>query len=322
MIGSRLVRALLEAGHEVAVIDNLWRGQLRYLTSLDGFDPGTMFHQIDLSDPENASRTRDVLTGCDSVVHLADIVAGIGYVFNNQYEILRVNNLINTHVLRACADTDVPRVLYAGTACSFPKHLQMSLGSVLVETQLFPAEPESAYGWSKLLGTLELQYMAEQHGVTASTLMLHNVYGPNCDVEPARSQVIPSLIRRMIELEEGATLTVWGSGKQGRAFVHVDDIARAFVAALDCDADVLAPIIQIGPGYCTSIRELVETLRDRVIRKDLLIEYDRTKPEGDIGRCADFSLAQRVLGWSPQVDLEAGLTETHNWIDAELRARI
>lgn len=321
MIGSRLVRALLESGDTVSVIDNLWRGQLRYLTALDGFDAGTMFHDIDLSDPGAVSRTRDVLDGCDALVHLADIVAGIGYVFNNQYEIFRVNNLINTNVLRACADARTARVLYAGTACSFPRHLQMSLDSVLVESQLFPAEPESAYGWSKLAGTLELQFMAEQYDLTASTLMLHNVYGPNCDVEPARSQVIPSIIRRIIELEDGGTLSVWGSGKQGRAFVHVDDVTRAFVAALDCDADQLAPVIQIGPGHCTSIRELVETLQ-RVASKNIRIEYDRTKPEGDIGRCADFSLAQRVLGWSPQVDLEAGLTETFDWIESELRIRV
>jgi nucleoside-diphosphate-sugar epimerase len=320
MIGSRLVRAFAERGDDVLVIDNLWRGRLANITGIPRYDVTRAFHNIDLSDAASIPAARKLFAGCDAVVHLADIVAGIGFVFNNQYEVFRVNNLINTNAFRAVAESGVKRVLYAGTACSFPRKLQLSIDSVLVEDQLFPAEPESAYGWSKLMGSLELQFMAERQGMQTATLMLHNVYGPNCDVDPKRSQVIPSIIRRIIELKDGDPLTVWGSGRQGRAFVHVDDIARAFVAALQ--RDDLPPYIQIGPPRCTSIRELVETLRDKVVRRDFPIHYDTTKPEGDIGRCADYSLANQTLGWSPQVSLEDGLRNTYDWIRSELtRAR-
>lgn len=317
MIGSRLVRALCEAGNEVVVIDNLWRGKLRHLESIPGFDVTSHFHKLDLADERERPQVVRIFEKCDAVIHLADIVAGIGYVFTNQYEIFRVNNLINTNVVKACADAGVAKVLYAGTACSFPKQLQLSLDSVLREEQLFPAEPESAYGWSKLVGSIELQYMAAAHGTSATTLILHNVYGPNCDLDPKRSQVIPSIIRRMVELDEGGTLTVWGSGNQGRAFLHVDDVATAFMSALV--AEDLPPVIQFGPDYCTSIRELVETLRDTVIGKDIKVEYDTTKPEGDIGRCADYSLATKLLGWSPNVSFEDGLADTYRWISEELR---
>jgi GDP-D-mannose 3',5'-epimerase len=317
MIGSRLVRALSEAGHNVVVVDNLWRGKLSNLHGIRGFDPAASFYNIDLSDSTACGGFTKLLGSCDAVVHLADIVAGIGYVFNNQYEVFRVNNLINTNVFRAIADARVRKVLYAGTACSFPKKLQQSLDSMLVEDQLFPAEPESAYGWSKLMGSLELQFMAERSGMKTATLMLHNVYGPNCDIDPRRSQVIPSIIRRIVELKEGETLSVWGSGRQGRAFVHVDDIADAFVAALETDD--LPPFIQIGPDHCTSIRELVETLRDKVVNRDIPIHYDTTKPEGDIGRCANYSLAKKVLGWSPKISVEDGLRDTYRWISAEVQ---
>lgn len=318
MIGTRLVRALLEGGHDVTVIDNLWRGKLRNLEEIDGFDVATRFHQLDLADIANVPRARELFAKADAVIHLADIVAGIGYVFNNQYEIFRVNNTINTNVFHACADAGVARILYAGTACSFPKNLQLSLDSVLREDQLFPAEPESAYGWSKLMGSLELQYLSERHGTKSSTLMLHNVYGPNCDVDPRTSQVIPSIIRRIIELKDGEALSVWGSGRQGRAFLHVDDVASAFVAALE--REDLPPVIQIGPDRCTSIRELVETLRDRVAGKHFEITYDTTKPEGDLGRCADYSIATRELGWHPRVEFEDGLRETWTWIEGEVGA--
>jgi GDP-D-mannose 3',5'-epimerase len=317
MIGSRLVRTLAEQGWDVVVVDNLWRGKLSNLEGIAGFDAAKSFRLLDLAERTAIEPLSAILRSCHAVVHLADIVAGIGYVFNNQYEVFRQNNLINTNTFCACAEAGVKRILYAGTACSFPKNLQLSLTSVLTEKQLFPAEPESAYGWSKLMGSLELQFLAERHGIAASTLMLHNVYGPNCDLDPKRSQVIPSIIRRMLELPDDGTLVVWGSGNQGRAFIHVDDVTSAFMSALGKDA--LSPYIQIGPDYCTSIRELVETLRDRVIRKPLVIEYDTSKPEGDIGRCADYSLASRELGWKPRVSLKQGLAETVDWIADELR---
>jgi len=317
MIGSTLLTKLVGLGNDVIVIDNLWRGKKENIDSIPNWDYNTSFFNIDLSDPTNENHIINAIQSCDVVIHLADIVAGIGYVFNNQYEIFKVNNQINSNLFSACAKSGIKKIIYAGTACSFPKDLQMSLTAVLKEEQLFPAEPESAYGWSKLMGTLELQYMAEKFNINVTTLMLHNVYGPNCDLDPKRSQVIPSIIKKMIELNPGEVLQVWGSGNQGRAFIHVDDIANAFILTLN--KTDLPKIIQIGPSYCTSIKELVLTLRDKILKKDIEIFYDTTKPEGDLGRCADYSLANKTLGWEPLVSLENGLMTTTNWIEKQLK---
>jgi nucleoside-diphosphate-sugar epimerase len=317
MIGSTLLNKLVALGNDVIIIDNFWRGKKENIDNIPNWDYNKSFYNIDLSDPTNENHIINALQFCDVVIHLADIVAGIGYVFKNQYEIFKVNNQINSNLFNACAKSGIKKILYAGTACSFPKDLQMSLTAVLKEEQLFPAEPESAYGWSKLMGTLELQYMAEKFNIDVTTLMLHNVYGPNCDLDPKRSQVIPSIIKKMIELNPGEELQVWGSGNQGRAFIHVDDIANAFILALN-KAD-LPKIIQIGPSYCTSIKELVLTLKDKILKKDIAIFYDTTKPEGDLGRCADYSLANKTLGWEPLVNLEIGLMTTTNWIEKQLK---
>src|SRR4051812_8134840 len=126
MIGSRLVRALTEARYDVVVVDNLWRGKLRNLEQIPGFDLSSNFHKLDLSEPQVLDPFGAILTDCDVLIHLADIVAGIGFVFNNQYEVFRVNNLINSNVIRSAADARVEKILYAGTACSFPKGLQLS----------------------------------------------------------------------------------------------------------------------------------------------------------------------------------------------------
>ena len=152
MIGSTLIRKLIQMNHEIVVIDNLWRGKLDNLSSIASFNIDNSFFNIDLSKTENIDEVTSIFLSCDAVIHLADIVAGIGYVFNNQYEIFRINNLINTNVFNSCAQAGVKKILYAGTACSFPKTMQMSLDSILKEDDLFPSYPESAYGWSKLMG--------------------------------------------------------------------------------------------------------------------------------------------------------------------------
>ena len=312
MIGSALLRKLSKKGHEIIVIDNLWRGKVENINTIDNWDFSKNFHNIDLSDTKNEEQLLNIIENTDVLIHLADIVAGIGYVFNNQYEIFKINNTINTNIFSICSKLNIKKILYAGTACSFPKNLQLSLTSILKESQLFPAEPESAYGWSKLIGTMELQYMAEKYKLNVTTLMLHNVYGPYCDTDPKRSQVIPSIIRKIIELEPNGQLDVWGSGNQGRAFLHVDDVANAFQLALE--KDEIPQIIQIGPNHCTSIKHLVNVLINDVIMKPINVHFDTTKPEGDLGRCADYTIANESLGWSPQIDLKEGLIDTYNWI--------
>jgi len=312
MIGSTLLRKLSNDNHEIIVIDNLWRGKVENINSIEGWNFSKNFYNLDLADQRNEEMLLDILKETQVIIHLADIVAGIGYVFNNQYEIFKINNTINTNIFSIATKLNIKKILYAGTACSFPKNLQLSLTSILKESQLFPAEPESAYGWSKLIGTLELQYMAEKHNINVTTLMLHNVYGPFCDIDPMRSQVIPSIIRKLIELKPNETLDVWGSGNQGRAFLHVDDVANAFKLALE--KDNLPQIIQIGPDNCTSIKNLVTVLINDIINKPINVHFDSTKPEGDLGRCADYSIAYESLGWSPQVNLKDGLIGTYNWI--------
>lgn len=312
MIGSTLLRKLSKKGHEIIVIDNLWRGKVENIKTIENWDFSKNFHNIDLSDSKNEELLLNIIENTDVLIHLADIVAGIGYVFNNQYEIFKINNTINTNIFSICSKLNIKKILYAGTACSFPKNLQLSLSSILKESQLFPAEPESAYGWSKLIGTMELQYMAEKYKLDVTTLMLHNVYGPYCDTDPQRSQVIPSIIQKIIDLEPNGQLDVWGSGNQGRAFLHVDDVANAFQLALE--KDNLPQIIQIGPNHCTSIKQLVSILINDVIMKPINVHFDTTKPEGDLGRCADYTIAKEYLGWSPQVDLKDGLIDTYNWI--------
>jgi nucleoside-diphosphate-sugar epimerase len=252
----------------------------------------------------------------DFVYHLADIVAGINYVFTNEGSIFRQNILINSNVIASVrkAKNRLTGFIYVGTACSFPFSRQNSLKVIpLREEDMYPAQPESAYGWSKLIGQYETELLEKETGIPCSILILHNVFGSPCDFGE-RSQVIPALIRKAINYPK-EDFIVWGSGDQGRAFLHVDEVVDALVAAKE--KGLGKGMIQIGPSVCTSIREIAETVV-RISGKEIKIKYDNTKPEGDKARSADYSKAKQILGWEPTILFEDGIREQYEWVQRQL----
>ena len=312
MIGSNLVSQLLKRGHNITVIDNLWRGSHQNLidTCKENYDKINFI----LADLSILGDWYQYFNNVDIVYHLADIVAGIGYVFSNEGYLFRKNLQINSNVSQVVATTNVKRYIYVGTACSFPKELQNDTNVIpLVEDQQFPASPESAYGWSKLMGELDANYLSQDHGIDSVILSLHNVYGYPCDFNTKKSQVIPSLVYRAITAEN-KKISVWGNGQQGRAFVHVRDVVDALLLSLERGHNV--GTIQIGPSKCTQIREIAERIV-KIVNPKIRIEYDLSKPTGDIGRSANFSKAKNVLGWEPKVELQEGITELVNFIKSK-----
>lgn len=317
MIGSNLVKKLVLEGDDVYIIDNLWRGRLENLNDSFGtpvIDLKSRFFKLDMSIPNICD---EVVSEVDYVIHLADIVAGIDYVFKNQGELFRQNNLINSNIINSCRNLGQNKIkgfLYAGTACSFPFTRQNSLDVIpLKEDELYPANPESAYGWSKLMGQLETEFLEKETEIPCCTLMFHNVYGSPCDFGE-RSQVIPALIRKAINYPNEA-FHVWGSGYQGRAFIHVSDIVNGIFSALVNGWG--NGHIQLGPSECTSIRDIAETIV-KISGKNIDIFYDTTKPEGDKARSADYSKALNLLNWKPKVSLSQGLKEQYEWIEQQL----
>lgn len=317
MIGSNLVRELTSQGIHVQVVDDLSRGRLDYLFA-EGrpvIDLENDFHLLDLT---QAGVLDPLLEGVSYVYHLADVVAGIGYVFDHQGSLFRRNILINSNVVDSAGrfSQSLKGFIYVGTACSFPAHKQSRrYGLALREEDQYPAAPESAYGWSKLMGEYESLLLEKEHGIPVAVLSLHNVYGVPCDFGTRRSQVLPALIRKAIRYPS-EDFVVWGSGRQGRAFVHVGDAVAALIAARS--SGLGHGVIQIGPAVCTSIREISETVVE-VSGKDIPIHYDTTRPEGDEWRFADYSKAQRLLGWSPRITLRDGTADLYRWIETRIK---
>jgi nucleoside-diphosphate-sugar epimerase len=319
MIGSNLVKRLVKENKEVFVVDNLWRGKLENLNDSNGkpvIPLDTHFFKRDLFDCDSCD---DLAAQVDYIIHLADVVAGIDYVFTNQGSLFRRNLVINSNVITSArkAKDRLKGFIYVGTVCSFPLSRQNTLDAApLREDELYPAMPESAYGWSKLMGQYETDLLGKETGIPVCVLMFHNVYGSPCDFGE-RSQVIPALMRKAINYP-GEPFIVWGSGRQGRAFIHVDDVVEALWLAFNKGWG--KGVIQIGPSVCTSVKDIAEIIV-RLSGKEIPVVYDQTKPEGDLARCADYSKAKELLGWEPAVALEEGLRLQYAWIKEQMETQ-
>lgn len=318
MIGSNLCRRLQDLGYKVKVVDNLWRGRVENLVNLGcSLDYPDDIIIKDLTIPNVID---EFLSEINYVYHLADIVAGIGYVFGNQRLVMRQNLIINSNVFDSVSRVGkhLKGLIYVGTACSYPKQLQLGPNSKpLLESDIYPAHPESSYGWSKLIGQIEAELLCSEINIPLSIPILHNVYGTPCDLRNGRSQVIPSLCKRISECHSGDNLEVWGSGEQGRAFVHVDDVVDALILCMERGLN--HGHIQIGPSICTPIKAVVTDLIE-ISGKKIIPVYDRSKPEGDGGRCASGEKARSILGWEPKISLRAGLESTYTWVNRRVTA--
>lgn len=303
MIGSNICKSLVSAGHSVIGVDNLWRGKIANLATFQNSKNFT-FRHADIASDQDWHRDVD---GDSVIVHTADIVAGIGFVFQNEWSVFQKNILINTQIARLVQSTQPKKLIYLGTACSYPKEMQRSTAtSVLEETDKFPADPESGYGWSKLLGDIEFNLATKGTQTSLMVLDLHNVYGWPCVYADNTSQVMPALIYKAITTPD-KSLEIWGDGSQGRAFVHVSDVVQAVEKTLSYEGKLSN--VMIGPDICTQIRELAEIIGEHPKIELDTLSFDTTKPTGDIGRYANNMRARTELGWAPSVDLTTGVHE-------------
>jgi GDP-D-mannose 3', 5'-epimerase len=312
MIGSSLCRHLLATGCRVIGVDNLWRGTSQNLAELRAH-PNFEFRHADIISDDDWYQD---IEASSALVHTADIVAGIGYVFSNEWRVYQKNLLINTKIARIVSERVLARFIYLGTACSYPQGLQRSVStSILNEQSKFPADPESGYGWSKLMGEVEFRLAIKGRPTKFITLDLHNVYGWPCIYSDQTAQVIPSLIYKALSSTDGK-LTVWGDGRQGRAFVHVQDVVHGIEKALRYSGE--HGNFMLGPDHCTTIGEVARLIQKHPRVRIDDITFDTTKPTGDIGRYADASLARSELGWDISVPFESGLNALIDNIVADI----
>ncbi len=302
-IGGHVTEALGAAGHRVLVVDDLSTGST---TNLDGVVGDVDLLNADIAGPELATalQAADVQVVC----HLAAAIDVRASVADPVQDALR--NVVGTvSVLQAACQAGVSKVVFASSGGS----IYGSATTPPVPESAVVA-PESPYAASKAAAELWLQTFHRLHGLRWTALALANVYGPRQD-PTGEAGVISLFGARMLA---GLPTTIYGDGSQSRDFVYVRDVAAAFLAACELPVDGLR--LNIGTGVETTVRELHTQLAGLCGAPD----EPRTAPArpGELDRSAlDASRARQLLGWQPRTGLQAGLSETVEWLRGD-RARL
>jgi len=246
-----------------------------------------------------------------AVVVLAAAKVG-GIMANSTYpaDFLSENLRIQLNVLDSAVKHGVERLLFLGSSCIYPKFAPQPISEDSLLTG--PLEPTNdAYAIAKIAGVLQVQALRRQHGVHYISAMPTNLYGPGDNFDPEKSHVLPALIRRFDEARASGAprVTIWGSGTPRREFLHVDDLARASLFLLE-NYDEPEPI-NVGVGQDISIKELAELVAS-VVGYEGKLEFDRSKPDGTPRKLLDVSKLSN-LGWSAEIGLLEGLTQTYDW---------
>jgi GDP-L-fucose synthase len=235
-----------------------------------------------------------------------------GILANDTYpaDFLRDNLQIQTNVIDAAYRHGARKLLFLGSSCVYPKHAPQPMPESCLLTG--PLEPTNEwYAIAKIAGLKMCQAYRRQYGFDAICAMPTNLYGPGDNFDPQQSHVLPALIRRFHEakLRGDPAVVVWGSGTPRREFLHVDDLADACLFLMQHYAS--AELINIGWGEDVSIRELAQLVAE-VVGYAGELRFDPSKPDGTPRKLLDVGKLKTV-GWSPRIELRAGLAATYDW---------
>ena len=300
-IGHHLVTYLKERGYWVRAVDI----KPPEFTDLDADE----FELLDLRRWDNCLQaTRDI----DQVYALAADMGGMGFISENHATILRNNALINLHTLDAARVNGVNRYLFTSSACIYPEHLQTETEvTPLKESDAYPAAPQDAYGWEKLISELSLQYFTDEYGMETRTVRFHNIYGPFGTYDGGREKAPAALCRKVALADPGGSIEVWGDGLQTRSFCYIDDCVEGLYRLMQSDH---TEPLNLGRDRMVTINELAEIIIEISGKRDISIEHV-DGPQGVRGRNSDNTRLRDVLGWEPAISVEEGLAPTYRWIE-------
>ncbi len=245
------------------------------------------------------------------VIHLAAVVGGIGANRENPGRFFYENLVMGVELMEQARLAGVEKFVAVGTVCAYPKFTPVPFREDDL-WQGYPEETNAPYGLAKKMLLVQAQAYRQQYGFNAIYLLPVNLYGPRDTFDPARSHVIPALIKKCVDaIEAGAPrLEVWGTGAASREFLFVEDCARAIVlAAARYDG---ADPVNLGAGREITIRDLAKLIARLTGFKGEIV-WDPSKPDGQPRRCLDVSRAAREFGFRAEVDFEEGLRRTIDW---------
>jgi len=279
--------------------------------------------ELDLTD-QAATRAFFAAEQPDLVILAAARVGGILANSEEPYEFIHDNLVIELNVIDAAFRSGVPRLLFLGSSCIYPKLAPQPLKEEYLLTGPLE-ETNRPYALAKIAGVEMCRSLNREYSTDYLSLMPTNLYGQGDNFDLRTSHVLPAMIRKFHEAklglpdEEGrprephGPVNLWGTGTPRREFLHIDDLASAAVYLMEhaTAADIPDGLINMGTGQELTIRELAEVVQSVVGHRGEIV-WDAAKPDGTPRKLLD-SGRLRALGWTPTIPLEEGIRRTYEW---------
>jgi GDP-L-fucose synthase len=298
MVGAAILRQLQAAGHDNVVT--------RTHAELDLTDQAAVREFLQSEKP-------------DQIILAAAKVGGIHA--NNEYpaEFIYQNLMMEANIIHQAWAAGCQELLFLGSSCIYPKFAEQPMQESALLTGILESTNEP-YAIAKIAGIKLCESYNRQYGTDYRSVMPTNLYGENDNFHLENSHVIPAMIRKFhdAKVAGAATVTLWGSGKAMREFLHVNDMAAASLHVLNLSKSAYQTVtepmlshINVGTGVDVTIKELAETIQ-KVIGFNGEIVWDSSKPDGTPRKLMG-SAKLRALGWQPAIQLEQGLKTTYDW---------
>jgi GDP-D-mannose 3',5'-epimerase len=308
-IGHHLVRFLKEKGYWVRGVD-IKRPEFS----------GNEADEFELLDLRRWDNCLQATRRIDEVYALAADMGGMGYIAFNNATILRNNALINLHTIEAARINGVRRLLYTSSACVYPEYKQIDANvTPLKEEDAYPAQPQDAYGWEKLITERLCTHYREDYGLETRIVRFHNIFGPEGTWRGGREKAPAAICRKVAiaKLTGESGIEIWGDGEQTRSFCYIDDCLTGIYKLMQ--PDFYEPL-NLGQDRLITINQLADIIMN--IAHIQLEKRYVNGPQGVRGRNSDNTRLRKVLGGEPEISLETGLSHTYTWIESQVGSEL
>lgn len=252
----------------------------------------------------------------DEVYQLAADMGGAGYIFTgeNDSSVMYNSSIINLNVLNGIIKTYpknlLPKIFYSSSACIYPEEKQLKSENFgLRESDAYPANPDSEYGWEKLFSERLYFSYYRNFGLPVRVGRFHNIYGPYGAWNGGREKAPAALCRKVAEAGLNGEIEIWGSGNQTRSFLYIEDCIDAIIHFMRVDFQ--GPL-NIGSEENISINDLARLIA-KIAKKNINI-INKPGPVGVNGRNSNNELVRSILNWDVKYSLRSGLEITYEWI--------
>lgn len=305
-IGGHLIMRLKRNGHWVRGVD------LKHHEFID-----LPADEFVIGDLREQSVCREVLDRpFDEVYQLAADMGGAGYIFtgDKDADVMHNSAAININTVYQAQKAGVKKIFYSSSACVYPEYNQMDPDNPKCsEDSVYPAAPDSEYGWEKLFSERLYLSFARNYGMQVRIARFHNIFGEEGTWQGGKEKAPAAICRKVAQAPDGGDIEIWGDGLQTRSFLYIDECVDAMLRLMESD---FSEPINIGSEEMVSINRLAE-ITMKLADKTLSLNHIEG-PLGVRGRNSDNDLIRETLNWEPTLPLVEGLRKTYGWISRQV----